>query len=114
MKRLKLTFLTLIGLSGLLAGSAVAADRPASLEQAKKSYPLTTCVVSGEPIENNDMGGPYDYVHKEEGKPDRLVRFCCEGCVKRFKKDPAKYLAKIDAAAKGEPAGEAGAAPAHH
>ena len=62
------------------------------------TYPLTTCVVSGEPLEGG-MGGPVDYIHKEAGKPDRLVRFCCKACIKEFKKEPAKYLAMIDAAA---------------
>ena len=69
-----------------------------SIAVAKESYPLTTCVVSGEPLEGG-MGGPVDYIHKEAGKPDRLVRFCCKACIAEFKKDPAKYLAKIDAAA---------------
>lgn len=65
------------------------------LKQAKAAYPLDTCVVSGDKLEG-DMGQPIDYVYKEAGKPDRLVRFCCKGCVKDFKKDPAKYLKKID------------------
>jgi hypothetical protein len=68
------------------------------LAQAKAAYPLDTCVVSDEKLEG-DMGGPVDYIHKEEGKPDRLVRFCCKNCVKDFKKNPQKYLSKIDAAA---------------
>jgi len=46
-----------------------------------------------------DMGKPIDYIHKEEGKPDRLVRFCCKMCIGKFKKDPAKYLKLIDEAA---------------
>jgi hypothetical protein len=60
------------------------------------TYPLNTCVVSGEEL--GSMGDAFDYVHHEQGKPDRLVRLCCESCVKKFKKDPAKYLARIDAA----------------
>jgi len=28
----------------------------------------------------------------------RRVYFCCAGCPEAFKKDPAKYLAKLDAA----------------
>jgi hypothetical protein len=84
---------------------------------AAAPYPLTTCVVSGEPLEGGDMGGPVNYTHKEDGKPDRLVRFCCSGCIKKFKNDPAKYLAKLDAAAaKAElatPAKPADAAAAH-
>ncbi|MFT3868691.1 MAG: hypothetical protein QM715_09340 [Nibricoccus sp.] len=61
------------------------------------AYPLDTCVVSGEKL--GEMGTPIDYIHKEEGKPDRLVRFCCKMCIGKFKKDPAKYLKLIDEAA---------------
>ncbi len=61
------------------------------------AYPLDTCVVSGEKL--GEMGAPIDYIHKETGKPDRLVRFCCKMCVTKFKKDPAKYLKLIDDAA---------------
>ncbi|HEY0945604.1 MAG TPA: hypothetical protein VGD81_10065 [Opitutaceae bacterium] len=86
-------------------------DKPAASAQsastdsakAKADYPLTTCVVSGDPLEGGDMGEAIDYVHKEEGKPDRLVRLCCKGCVRDFKKDPAKYLKAIDDAAAGKP-----------
>jgi hypothetical protein len=58
----------------------------------KPSYPLDTCVVSGEPLAGGDMP-PVDVVHD-----GRLVRLCCKGCVKDLKKAPAGYLAKIDAA----------------
>lgn len=65
-----------------------------SIEKQKATYPLTTCVVTGEKL-GGDMGAPIDYVHK-----GRLVRFCCKGCVKKFEKEPDKYLALIDEAAK--------------
>jgi hypothetical protein len=67
------------------------------LAKAKASYPLETCVVSGEKL-GGDMGGPVDFVYQVAGQPDRLVRFCCKGCLKDFKKDPATFLKKIDAA----------------
>ncbi len=85
--------------TALTAGDSPAPANPPTETSAKEAYPLTTCVVSGEPLEGGDMGGPVDYIHKEPGQPDRLVRFCCRACLKDFKKDPAKYLAKIDAAA---------------
>lgn len=72
------------------------ADDKSAAPAAPADYPLTTCVVSGEKL--GSMGKPYVYVHKEEGKPDRVVQFCCRGCVKDFKKDPAQHLAKLDAA----------------
>jgi hypothetical protein len=82
----------------LFSSASFAADKPAT-DSAKSTYPLTTCVVSDDKLEGGDMGGPVDYIHKEAGKPDRLVRFCCKDCIKDFKKDPAKYLKKLDEAA---------------
>lgn len=80
----------------------VATGLRAEGQPAAPAYPLTTCVVSGEPL--GDMGKPVDYIHKEEGKPDRLVKFCCKMCGSSFKRNPAKYLAILDAAAAGKPA----------
>ncbi len=82
----------LMGMALLMIATSAMADNT----ESKAAYPLTTCVVSGEPL--GEMGEPYDYTHKEEGKPDRLVRFCCKKCVKDFRKDPETYLHKIDAA----------------
>jgi len=59
--------------------------------EEKEDYPFETCVVSGEKL--GGMGEPVDYIHK-----NRLVRFCCGGCIKTFNKDPQKYLSMIDAA----------------
>ena len=57
-----------------------------------KPYPLKTCVVSDEKF-GGDMGEPYVFTH--EG---REIKLCCKSCLKDFKKDPAKYVKKIDAA----------------
>ena len=69
-------------------GTVRAEEKPAA-----KPYPLTTCVVSGEKL--GSMGKPFSYDH--EG---REIRFCCKNCVKDFKKEPAKYLKKLDDAGK--------------
>ena len=71
------------------AANGFAADK----KEEKKEYPLKTCVVSDEKL--GSMGKPY--VIKHEG---REVQFCCKSCEKDFKKEPAKYLKKIDEAAK--------------
>lgn len=55
------------------------------------SYPLSTCVVSGEKL--GEMGDAVVVQH--EG---REVRFCCSGCEKPFYKNPEKYLKKLDEA----------------
>jgi hypothetical protein len=68
------------------------------LAQARKEYPLKTCVISKENL--GTMGEPTDLIYRAEGSPDRLVRFCCESCIKDFKKDPAAALKRIDDAGK--------------
>ena len=56
-------------------------------------YALEVCPVTEEPLDS--MGGIVDYIYG-----NRLVRFCCAGCISEFESDPEKYLASIDAAAK--------------
>jgi len=58
-----------------------------------KPYTLKTCPVSDEKL--GEMGKPFVFVH--EG---REIKLCCESCQKDFKKDPAKFIKKIDAAEK--------------
>ena len=91
--------------TALVSGAAlVAADKKPAPAPAKAAddYPLKTCVVSDEAL--GSMGDSVKYVHKEAGKPDRVIRFCCEGCIDDFKKEPAKFLKKLDAAAAKKPA----------
>ena len=81
--------------ASLLTGAAFAFQSQESADGAAirkqlPSYPVNKCLVSDEPLDA--MGEPIDYLH--EG---RLVRFCCKGCVKQFKKDPQAVLAQIDA-----------------
>lgn len=128
MKKLLKISSALIAAIALLAGASAfahngkahgkeraAAESPLSdsMAKAKATYPLSTCVVSGDKLEGGDMGEAIDYVHKEAGKPDRLVRLCCKKCIREFKKDPAKYLKLIDDASAKEPA-EAGHAEHKH
>jgi YHS domain-containing protein len=87
------------------ASPAPAQDNAAVIQAQLPTYPLQTCVVSGDKL--GEMGNPVDYVH--EG---RLVRFCCSGCIAKFKKDPAQYLKMIDdAAAKAKAGGASADAP---
>ncbi len=88
-----------IALSSQLA-AAEATPAPADAAKAK-AYPLATCIVSSEKL--GEMGDPVSLV--QDGQE---VKFCCKGCVKAFKKDPAKYLKKLEAPAADQPA--AGAA----
>ena len=60
-------------------------------DEKAKPYPLQTCVVSGE-----KLGGMCkEYVFTHEGQE---VKLCCKSCLKDFKKDPAKYMKKIQEA----------------
>ena len=109
---MKLTRILLL-LATLLAALVLrAADAPAGelvpptdkdaawLAQARDAYLLKTCPVSDEEL--GGMGKPVEMIYRTTGQPDRLVRFCCKMCVPKFKKEPAKYLAALDAAAKTE------------
>jgi len=63
----------------------------AVIARQKENYPLENCVVSGQKL--GSMGEPLDKVYG-----DRLVRFCCKGCVAKFEANPTQYLEKIDKA----------------
>lgn len=85
----------------LLLGFSLTAAYPASEAAApatapKPAYPLKTCVVSGGKL--GGMGKSVTYVYKQAGQRDRTVMFCCKACIRKFEKEPAKYLAKLDAA----------------
>lgn len=77
----------LIGL-GTAAYAADRDDKPKS-----KPYPLTVCLVTDEKL--GEMGEPHVIHYK-----GREIKFCCEHCEEDFKKEPKKYLAKLDKAAK--------------
>lgn len=97
-----------------LPGNLLAAEK-----KAPKPYPLEKCAVSDEKL--GDMGEPFVFEHD-----GREVKLCCESCKKDFDKEPAKFTAKIDEAAKkvkkyplktclvsGEPIDEAAPAAIH-
>ena len=79
-------------IAGVLLVAFCAAPLVGFADDAKpklKPYPLKTCIISGDKL--GEMGAPF--VYEYEG---REIKFCCKGCVKDFKKDPAKYVKKID------------------
>lgn len=78
---------------GLVLISATVSN--AAEAKKPKPYPLNTCAVSDEKIGADPGMKPYSFVH--EG---REVKLCCKSCLKDFKKDTAKYIAKIEAAEK--------------
>ncbi len=84
-RHLTAALLALAVLAGPYAG--LAADQPK--ETKTKAYLLKTCVVSGEKL--GEMGNPYVFVYQGQE-----IKLCCKNCLKDFKKDPAKYLKKIE------------------
>jgi len=83
---MKLKLLLVLVVASAVVLSACGEKKTAPL--SGKPYPLTTCIVSDEKL--GSMGEPYVFVH--EGQ---LIKLCCDGCLKDFKKEPAKYLAKL-------------------
>ena len=79
----KLTSIILATLAIILTGCATTASVGGA-----KPYPLKTCIVTDNAL--NSMGDEQSIVH--EGQ---VVKFCCEPCVGKFRKNPAKYLAKL-------------------
>ena len=62
------------------------ADKP-------KPYLLKTCITDDEKL--GSMGDPYVFTH--EG---REIKLCCSGCLDDFKKNPTKYMKKLEKAEK--------------
>lgn len=74
-----------------LASSAFAEGQEVKTEEKKgaaKSYPLGTCIVSGDKL--GEMGKPVVFEYKGQE-----IKLCCKDCRKDFDKDPAKYLKKL-------------------
>jgi len=91
--------------AGALSAAAAKTDAEI-IAAARSTYPLKTCLVSNEPL--GSMGEASGYIYRAKGQPDRVVFFCCEGCGDDFKANPAKFLAKVDAAAAAAKSGKKG------
>jgi YHS domain-containing protein len=89
MKRLKVLTGTLLAAS-ILGGTLAALAADKSADAKVKPYTLKYCVVSGDKL--GEMGKPFVFTND-----NREIKFCCKGCLKDFKKDPAKYVKKIEA-----------------
>lgn len=61
------------------------------IESQLKDYPLETCVVM--PEENLSGDEVVNYVHG-----NRLVRLCCNTCVRKFRRNPEPYMKVLDEA----------------
>lgn len=101
MKKLILSSLLVAGLLGVATSAFAQDSKPAKAVKAK-AYPLDTCIVSDEKIDTSKDAKMKPYTFTYEGQE---IKLCCKSCEKDFKKDPAKYMAKLkEAAAKAKPA----------
>jgi hypothetical protein len=78
-----------VGVAGAYLASPLAAFAADKKDSKTKPYPLKTCIVSDEKL--GEMGDPFVFTH--EGQE---IKLCCKPCQKDFKKDPAKYLKKLE------------------
>lgn len=88
---------TLVAIFSVSAIPALRADEgnknPHSAEEPAKPkvkpYTLDTCVVSDEKL--GEMGKPVVFTHNGQE-----IKLCCKACRKKFDKDPATYLKKLE------------------
>lgn len=80
----------------LIAGVTYAAEQAHTTEQVKKAEVIGNeiCPVSGEKIDEK-MKQTYEY----KGK---IYSFCCPGCIEEFKKNPEKYIEKMEKSEEGK------------
>ena len=76
-------------LATLLGLVAYAAEPTKPVTTPGKTYPLKTCLVTDNDLDS--MGEQTSIVY--EG---RTLKFCCQPCVGKFQKNPAKYLPKLE------------------
>lgn len=104
------TFLAAIAAAALLVSpfAAVSSGTADKNKSAAKPtpYPLKTCLVTDEAL--GSMGAPYVFTH--EGNE---VKLCCKSCLKKFNKETATYVKKLEAAEKSGKKGAAKAPAAH-
>lgn len=81
----------LFPICGQMAKASTASQEPkAAAKEASKPQEVgnNICPVSGEKIDEKAKA-TYEY----KGK---VYSFCCAGCIEEFKKDPEKYIKKIE------------------
>lgn len=80
---------TVIAIASVSCNRQVGRAAASAAESSAKPYLLDGCIVSGKKL--GSMGDPV--VINYEGQE---IKFCCDSCVPKFKKDPAKYLSTLE------------------
>lgn len=89
--KLVLPALLAIGLASCAAPTPAATTEKTPAKVAKKAapkpkpYPLKTCLVTGDDLD--DMDDRVSTVYQGQ-----TFEFCCKPCLKKFHKNPGKYL----------------------
>ena len=60
-------------------------------DKKAKAYPLDKCIVTDEKLDSDPAMKSYVFTHEGQG-----IKLCCKSCLKDFKKEPAKYLKKLE------------------
>lgn len=77
-------------LIAILAASFIAGITTAqAAPQKTKPYPKDVCIVSDNKL--GSMGRVITKTHENQE-----VKFCCKPCVKKFDKDPKKYISNME------------------
>ena len=77
--------LTTFALAVLLSASIGGTSHARAKSKASK---VTTCIVTDNDLDS--MGDKQTFVHNKQ-----KIAVCCEPCIGKFKKNPAKYLSKL-------------------
>ena len=89
MKKLKI--LTAVTLALIYVAAPISLRAEDDKDKKAKPYPLDKCIVSDEKL--GGMGKPFVFTY--EGQE---IKLCCKSCQKDFKKEPAKYIKKLEQA----------------
>ena len=84
-----LLLLTLTAVGQAETPAKPAEQTPPAPAVAPRPYPLKTCIVTDNDLDS--MGEQTSFIH--EGQ---VIKVCCKACIAKFKKNPAKYLRKLD------------------
>lgn len=76
------------GHSGAAAPAESPSAQPYRTVKPSSSYPLKTCVVSGDKLGSMGDVTAIEYQGQE-------IQFCCEGCVDEFLKSPDEFVSKV-------------------
>ena len=86
---MKKTLIAIVLISSpILLNSCATTGTNTASKLGVKPYTMKTCLVTGSKL--GSMGDPVTKIYSGQE-----VKFCCAPCVKKFERNPAKYLADL-------------------